>query len=165
MGVYPIQFCQLAFQHKEPQSIKATATLNDDGVDLELTAEMRYGGNKVGKFKTSVLTALSNVGKIVGTKGVITVPSFWNPTSIIDVDGTEKSWPFPEAKYEFIHHNSCGLRYEAEEVRKCIRAGKLECELISLDESIVIARIEDKIRKEIGVKYPEDDLDTFSTLL
>lgn len=47
--------------------------------------------------------------------------------------------------------------YEAEEVRKCIRAGKKESEHVTHNESLTIARIEDEIRKQIGVKYPEDD--------
>lgn len=50
-----------------------------------------------------------------------------------------------------------GLRYELNEVRKCIRAGKIESELASHNESLVIARIEDEIRRQIGVKYAEDD--------
>lgn len=66
-------------------------------------------------------------------------------------------WPLPEAKLEFNYMNSCGLRYEADETRKCIRAGKTESEHVSHNESIIIARIEDEIRRQIGVKYPEDE--------
>lgn len=85
------------------------------------------------------------------------VPNFWCPTSIVDVDGTEKTWPLPEGKYEFKHLNSCGLRYEADEVRKCIRDGKTESASVTHNESLLIARIEDEIRKQIGVKYPDDN--------
>lgn len=73
------------------------------------------------------------------------------------MDGTEKTWPLPQAKLEFNFINSAGLSYEAEETRKCIRAGKKESELVTHNESLIIARIEDEIRKQIGVKYPEDD--------
>lgn len=85
------------------------------------------------------------------------IPSFWCPISIIDVDGTEKTWPLPDAKYEFNFINSAGLRYEADEARKCIRDGKKQSDNVSHNESLIIARIEDDIRKQIGVKYPEDD--------
>lgn len=156
LGIYPIQFCQWIF-HQEPQSIKATGKLNDDGVDVEFSAEINYGGNRVGKMNVSVLDNLSNTAKIVGSKGTLTIPSFWSAPSLIDIDGTEKSWPFPQAKYEFNYPNSCGLRYEADEVRKCIRSDKIESELIDHNESITIARIEDEIRQQIGVKYPEDE--------
>ena len=85
------------------------------------------------------------------------IPSFWCPPSLIDVDGTEKQWPLPEAKHDFNFINSCGLRYEADEVRKCIRDGKTESENVTHNESLLIAHIEDEIRMQIGVKYPEDD--------
>lgn len=74
LGIYTIQLCQWVFQ-QEPQSIKATGKLNEDGVDVEMTAEINYGGNKVAKIKTSALDNLSNVAKIIGKTGEITVNS------------------------------------------------------------------------------------------
>lgn len=78
------------------------------------------------------------------------------PPTLIDVDGSEKTWPLPQAKYDFNFINSCGLGYEADEVRKCIRAGKTECDFATHKASITIAHIEDEIRKQIGNKYAED---------
>lgn len=72
LGIYTIQLCQWVFQ-QEPQSIKATGKLNEEGVDVEMTAEICYGENKVAKMKTSALDNLSNTAKIVGTKGQIMV--------------------------------------------------------------------------------------------
>lgn len=51
----------------------------------------------------------------------------------------------------------CGLRYEADEVRKCIRTGKIERDWVSHGDSLTIAHIQDEIRKQVGVKFPEDD--------
>lgn len=73
------------------------------------------------------------------------------------MDGTEKTWPLPEAKHAFNYTNSCGLRYEAEEVRKSIRAGKTENKSVTHNESLLFLRIADEIRKQIGVKFPQDD--------
>lgn len=72
VGVYTIQFCQWIFQ-QEPKSIKATGQLNDDGIDLEMSAELRYDGGKWAKMKTTALYTPSNTAKIYGTKGSITV--------------------------------------------------------------------------------------------
>lgn len=78
--------------------------------------------------------------------------------SIIDVDGSEKTFTsLPKAKFEFIFARCDGLCYGPDEIRKCIRAGKRECENVPLLDSLIIARIEDEIRRQIGVKYPEDD--------
>lgn len=77
---------------------------------------------------------------------------------MIDIDGTVKIWPLPKAKFEFnFPINTCGLRYEADEVRNCIRAGKLERDTISHNDSIIIAHVQTEIRKQIGVKYTADD--------
>lgn len=84
MGTYTIQFCQWIFQN-EPQSIKATGKLNDDGVDVEMTAEIKYGDDKVGTIKTSALDNLSNAAKIVGKKGEMTVN-----TAISHITSTSK---------------------------------------------------------------------------
>ncbi len=48
------------------------------------------------------------------------------------------------------------LRYEANEVRKCLKANKLESDILPHKDSITIATIEDELRKQIGVKYDVD---------
>lgn len=72
LGIYTIQLCQWIFQ-QEPQTIRATGELNEDGVDVDMSAEITYGNNKVGKIKTSAVSNLSNTATIVGTKGTMTV--------------------------------------------------------------------------------------------
>lgn len=85
------------------------------------------------------------------------MPAFWTPNSVFFDDGTEKVFvETAKAEHEFIYRNSIGLRYEPEEVRRCIRAGKLESEKISHNESLVIIRIADEIRRQIGVTYAVD---------
>jgi len=157
LGVYTIQACQWAIQ-KKPKYVKATGKLNDDGVDVEVQAEISYGDNTFARIKMSSLETLKNQAKIIGTKGEITIHQIFCSTAITDVDGTEKEWPLPEAKFHFNFPNSCGLRYEAEEVYKCMRQGKTQHESIPHEESYTIAKIQDAIRKQVGTHFPEDDL-------
>lgn len=77
------------------------------------------------------------------------------PETIIDVDGSEKTWPLPKPKHKTIWVGTCGMIYQAKECRKCIRAGKLESDDVSHKESIIFARIEDEIRKQVG-SYSDD---------
>lgn len=65
MGVYTIQLCQWVFQ-EEPLSIKAEGILNADGIDIEMSAELMYNGNKIGKIRTSALETTSCTAKITG---------------------------------------------------------------------------------------------------
>ena len=85
------------------------------------------------------------------------MPSFWATMNLIDVDGTNKTWPLPKPKYDTIFLNSAAFRYEAEAVRKSISEGKIENEVASHAESLQLARIEEEIRRQIGVKYSVDD--------
>ncbi len=60
------------------------------------------------------------------------------------------------AKLEYIFPNSNNLAHEAQHVRECILAGKLESPLLPLDETMAIAQIMEEIRKQVGVVYNED---------
>ena len=75
-----------------------------------------------------------------------------------DIDQNLKEWTLPSPKLgSFEYQNSAGLGYEAEEMRRCINDGLLECPVVTHQESLIIARIQDEIRRQIGVKFPEDD--------
>lgn len=49
-----------------------------------------------------------------------------------------------------------GFCFEADEVARCVRDGKLESEGLPLSESLEIMRVMDAVRKEGGVVYPEE---------
>lgn len=72
MGVYVIQLSQWVFQ-QVPKSIKATGTLNENGVDADMQAEIHYGADEVAHISTSALKKCPNTATIRGTKGEITV--------------------------------------------------------------------------------------------
>lgn len=156
LGVYSIQAALFVISDKL-LSVTATGTLNSDSVDAEMHAELKFEGNKVAHVSCSGINSFHNNFIVRGSKGKIVVNSFWAPTSLIDVDGKRKYWKLPEAKHWFNFPNSCGLRFEAEEVRKCIEKGFLDSEIMPHEESLKIAKIEDECRKCIGVRYPEDD--------
>lgn len=74
------------------------------------------------------------------------------------MDENLKEWPLPEPKLgKFNFTNSAGLRYEAQEIRRCIRTGLTECPSVTHADSLSIARIEDEIRRQIGAKFAVDD--------
>ncbi|KAM7353882.1 trans-1,2-dihydrobenzene-1,2-diol dehydrogenase-like [Cochliomyia hominivorax] len=155
LGIYTIQVSQWAFQ-EPPQEIKAKGKVNAEGVDVDVEAELHYPGKRMAKMHISANEILGNNAVIKGTKGQITLKQFWCPTKIIDIDGQEKEWVLPKGKYPTNFVNSEGLRYEAEAVRQCILEGKLQQEHVSHNDSLLFAQIEDEIRAQVGVVYPED---------
>lgn len=175
LGIYTIQVSQWAFQ-EPPQQIVAKGELNSEGVDVDVEAELIYSGKRKSKMHTSAKKQLDNKAVIKGSKGQITVfinmkpgylpfylfilffklLQFWCPTKIIDIDGQEKEWVLPKGKLNTVYQNSEGLRYEAEAARQSILEGKLQNENVSHNDSLLFAQIEDEIRKQIGVVFPED---------
>lgn len=107
-----------------PESIKATGFLNEDGVDVSMSATLIYKGNRTATIMTHGLIKLPNEAYICGTKGMIKVPdNFWCPTKV-ELPSMVKEVPLQKLKYKTNFLNSAGLAYEADEARDCILKGK-----------------------------------------
>ena len=61
-----------------------------------------------------------------------------------------------QTKLELNYKGSYGFGFEANAVRRCLKEGRLECEEVSHKDSIYLAEIEDRLRKELGVVYDCD---------
>ncbi|KAI9374542.1 hypothetical protein BJX61DRAFT_532284 [Aspergillus egyptiacus] len=92
--------------------------------------------------------------RIQGTKGEIQVdgPAFRPEVyRIIPIKGggevKEKKFAFPAG--------GKGMYWEADEVARCLRDGKLESETLDWEESIVIMEVMDEARRQNGLTYPE----------
>lgn len=158
LGIYTIQFSQFVFK-ESPIKIIASGSLNEEGVDVEMNAKLYYSNNRIANIHTSSVRNLKNSAIIKGTHGEIIIPDFWCPTSLIEINGKEKHLEFysdPNGKYNY--QNSEGLRFQAQAARECIKNRLIGSSRMSHTESLLIARIEDEIRKQINVKYPEDEL-------
>ncbi|KAF3686835.1 Trans-1,2-dihydrobenzene-1,2-diol dehydrogenase [Channa argus] len=84
------------------------------------------------------------------------VPSnMWCPTSLV-VNGKETQYPLPEPYLPLNFLNSTGMRYEAEEVRQCLLKGLKESAVMSHSDSLLLAEMEDEIRRQVGVVYSQD---------
>lgn len=75
LGVYPIHLSLWVFR-EEPCKVIAFGKLNDDGIDVEVTGELKFPSGGITKFKQSCLRPLSNVATIKGTKGKFVVSFF-----------------------------------------------------------------------------------------
>ncbi|XP_032677284.1 trans-1,2-dihydrobenzene-1,2-diol dehydrogenase-like [Odontomachus brunneus] len=155
LGVYCLQFASLVFNNEMPESIKVSGILNEDGVDVYVTASLYYKEQRTATIMTSGLANLPNNGYICGTKNMIEVPSLWCPTKItiggITIEKPLPQIPNKDAKFNFV--NSAGLAYEASEARACIQKGLIESPKMTHDTSLLLAKLEEEIIKAIGVKY------------
>jgi hypothetical protein len=49
-----------------------------------------------------------------------------------------------------------GLAHEAVEVMRCLRSGETESPLVPLAETVALMGLMDRIRRDIGVRYPSE---------
>ncbi|XP_076659403.1 trans-1,2-dihydrobenzene-1,2-diol dehydrogenase [Halictus rubicundus] len=156
LGVYGIQFACLIFNHEVPQRVQASGCLNEDGVDVSTSATFHYKGDRTATILFHSKVDMPNEAYIMGTKGMIKIPQFWCPSKVELSNGKVLDLPLPKTNVKFNFINSVGLRFEADEARKCILKGMIESPKIPHDASLLIAQLEDEIRKQVGVVYDED---------
>jgi dihydrodiol dehydrogenase / D-xylose 1-dehydrogenase (NADP) len=147
MGIYPISVSQWV-TGREPQSFSVQVILGKTGVD-ELTAvTLKYPNGVISQFTTNFLVNNTNDFLIYGTKGHIHIhPNYWGASNatLVTVD-EELTVSRPLA--------GNGFEYQIEEAMSCIRAGLLESPKMTHAESLANMELMDKIRAEIGLKYP-----------
>ncbi|XP_033222246.1 trans-1,2-dihydrobenzene-1,2-diol dehydrogenase-like [Belonocnema kinseyi] len=155
LGVYTLQLPTFIFNGEKPESVKALGYLNEDGVDLSMSATLKFKGDRMATILTSGLVNLPNEAFIVGTEGTIKIPNFWCPTRA-ELPNRVIEITLPTGKHEFNFPNSGGLSFEAAEVRSCLLKGLKESPKISHADSLLLAELEDELRKQIGVVYDAD---------
>ncbi|EFN80683.1 trans-1,2-dihydrobenzene-1,2-diol dehydrogenase [Harpegnathos saltator] len=153
LGIYCLQFVSMVYNNEMPERIITSGSLNEDGVDISMTASLYYKDNRSATITTSALVNLPNKGYICGAKNTVEVPTFWCPTKLIIGDTTidKPLLELKNAKFNFI--NSIGLAYEAAEARACIQKGLVESPHITHDTSLLLAKLEEEILKALGVNY------------
>ena len=52
-----------------------------------------------------------------------------------------------------------GYLLEVQEVERCLRERRTESENIPLDDTIAILEVLDEVRRQLGVRYPADELE------
>ena len=146
LGIYPVQLCSLVLGI--PERVVADGIVGSTGVDEVVAAVLHHPGNRLGVVKAALRAPMACTARIGGTDGVIDLPALMHcPSSITvsNMNGVEcidASWEGP------------GLRFEVEEVHRCLEAGLTESPSMPLDESVAIAKTLDAIRAPLGVVYP-----------
>ncbi|NMA94720.1 MAG: Gfo/Idh/MocA family oxidoreductase [Clostridiales bacterium] len=148
VGIYTISLVSFILGGKSPSRISSMANLGKSGVDEQSAMILGYEDGEMAILYTAINTNTKQEAVILGEKGSISIPSFWNATSaILKVDGEKEH-------IVEMSHKANGYCYEAEEVNRCLREGKIESHRMSWSESISIMETMDEIRRQWGLKYP-----------
>jgi predicted dehydrogenase len=150
VGVYVISFASMIYG-KPPLKAVGYGHIGTSGSDEQGAALLEYENGALGILTFALRTDAVNEAYILGTKGRIKIyATFAVPDkATLTVDGQD------EVTIE-LPVKGRGFHYEAAEVMKCLREGKLESPRMPLDESLEIMRTMDTIRAEWSLKYPND---------
>ncbi len=146
VGVYAVSFASMLLG--SPSSIASSAVIGETGVDEQAGITFTYPDGQMAMLSCAVRTRTPHEATIMGTDGYIRLhSSFWNGTKATlhrgnDVEEIDEPYP------------GNGYNLEAAEVARCVRAGKIESDIIPHDESIAIVGTLDDIRAQWGLEYP-----------
>jgi predicted dehydrogenase len=146
VGVYTVSFASMVFG-AQPARISGQAHIGETGVDEQAAMVFGYGAGQLALLSCAVRTRTPHEARIMGTDGMITIPSFWNGTSAVLSVG-----PKNETVERPLEGN--GYNYEAAEVMRCVRAGERESRLMPLDESVAVMETVDAVRAQWNLKFP-----------
>ncbi len=146
-GIYPISLASMVLGTAERSA--GFAQFGQTGVDEQFAAVLSYAEGRIATVSAATRTQSPHEATIMGTQGRIRLHAPW-------WRGTSMTISRPEQADETIDLplEGNGYNYEADEVARCIRAGKLESEVMPLDESLALMQTLDAIREPWSLKYP-----------
>ncbi len=147
VGIYPISLAYMLFG--QPNQIKSMANIGETGIDEETAVLLGYDTGQMALLSTAIRLNTQHEAFILGTEGWIKIMNPWWVSSQIAV----KRQGQDEELFDLPFKGN-GYTHEAEEVMTLIREGRLESDVIPLDESLAIMQTLDDIRAQLGVKYP-----------
>jgi predicted dehydrogenase len=149
LGIYPVSFASMATGGRLPERVEAIGRTTATGVDAHVSMVFEYPGGAQGVISTSLDARSANFAAINGTEGRIAIPQPWgriSPVELVMNDGTTQVTTLP--------HEGHGLRHQAAEVGRRLRAGETESPVVPLDETLAVMRTLDLVRERIGLVYP-----------
>jgi hypothetical protein len=149
LGIYPITLAHLVLG--APQAFVASATLTNQGVDSQISMIFDYPQGAQAMLSATMLNRTAISAVISGSKARLEMDGFFfAPTTmrLITRDGEVQVYPN--------NYQGHGLREEAVEFARMVRAHEIESPLALHAMSLEIMKLMDAIREKIGVTYPSE---------
>lgn len=147
LGVYNLAVTQLAIP-SIPTEIQALAGMSATGVDEWLSVALAYPEGAFARFACGFVAAGTNSLTIAGERGTIRIPEpFLSAQRAVCASDGE------ELAFEGLFLGD-GFEFEINEAMRCLRAGEVESPMIPLDDTLATQQTMDRIREQIGLRYP-----------
>lgn len=146
VGVYTISLASMVLG--APVSVTGSAHIGETGVDEQAGMVLTYEAGALAVLAAGVRTTTPHEGWILGTEGRLHLHAGWWRGSRITLHTGA------DAEDIDVPMVGNGYNYEADEVATCLAAGKIESDVMGLDETVTIMETMDQLRAQWGLKYP-----------
>jgi len=145
IGIYPLYFSLLTLGN--PTEIKAMARKTSTGVDSYCSVLLDYENNTKAGLESTFEADTPTEAVIYGSKGTIRLHKQFHHTEKLTVTCGSELETF-DLKYK-----GFGYVHEIEEANQCLLNGKTESEKYSLQTSLELISLIDRVKKEIELEY------------
>lgn len=145
IGIYPIFLSYLLFGM--PKTIKANSRFHSTGAEIQTSMLFEYQNAQALLY--SGLTSKSEMkAEISGQEGTLFLHPRWHEAQGYSLEKNN------ELEHFELPTVGKGYSHEIEEVQDCLRAGKKESGMWSLQNSQDLVSLLDTVRKETGITFP-----------
>jgi len=146
VGVYPLSFTSMVWG--KPERLDSQVYLGPTGVDEQAVLLLGYRDGRMATLISSLHTPTTVSAYLYGTEGYVEIPSPWYRAKslVLHKNGHAETLECP--------YEGHGDQFQALEAMNCIRAGKLESEVMPLSETIAVMEVMDAFRAQWGLRYP-----------
>ncbi|MGR2753437.1 Gfo/Idh/MocA family protein [Agromyces arachidis] len=152
LGIYPVSFAWDLFG--EPTVIQSTAILRPTGADAQVAVQFGYADGRIASTFSASDARGPNRALVLGTEARIEIDGVWySPTSfrVVAHDDTVLEEYSSDV-------NGRGMHYQAAALEQLVAEGRLDGgDILPTEESVAIMGTLDRIRAEIGLRYPGED--------
>lgn len=148
LGIYPVSFASMVLG--TPTRVTAVSDPAFTGVDATTSVLLQYADGAHATVTTSLEAAGMNAASIAGTEARVEIdPTWYRPTRMRLVARDGAVVDVVDAP-----HEGKGLRHQAAEVARCVTDGRVESDVLPLDETVSVLETLDEVRRQIGLVYP-----------
>lgn len=150
VGVYPITYA-IYLLDELPEQVVSSAVIGNSNVDEQNVISLRFKNGVLADLSSAVSVDTGSDAIIIGNKGKIVIPEFWKAEKAERYDAKGRL-----VETFSLSHPKNGYEYEAEEVNRCLRDGRTESSMNSLQNTLDVLNVMDQIREQWGLQYPQE---------
>jgi predicted dehydrogenase len=150
LGIYPLSIATAIMG--PVKTVRAVAEMSATGVDAQTGFQLLHEGGGMSVCSCSLLAKTPGELTVSGALGRVRMDAMFHRSTSLTVtlaDGSTRVVPTPYLGNGYVH--------EAVEASRCVRAGLLESEGMTLADTLALMGVLDTIRAQIGLRYNADE--------